>query len=623
MIKVVWGSKWDELLQRDVDGVLLNKMNTTVDGQFQRYAVEDGAYARDDFFGPDPRLRKLVEHLSDDDIRNLPRGGHDYKKLYAAYKAATETEGRPTVILAKTVKGWTLGEGVEGRNATHQIKKMTLTQLRSLRDRLYLQEEVPENSLTDDAEPPYITLQPGTPEHEYFHARTKALDGGLPSRPVPIRKALTLPSDDVYTELLAGSGTAGGRHDDGLHPPAAQPGPRRGLRARVSCPSFPTRPARSAWTRCSARSRSTHRRASSTSRSTTTCCSPTPRARTARSSRRASPRPGRWPASSPPAPPTPTAACRWCRSSSSTRCSGSSGSATSIWAAADARARGFLLGATAGRTTLTGEGLQHQDGHSLLLASTVPTVEAYDPAFAFEVALIVRAGLDRMYGAGHPRRPARRHLLPHALQRDLPHAGHARRRRRATTSSSASSRACTAGPRRPRVRPSEPRILFSGTAYGAAAAARDELAERWDVACDLWSVTSYKKLREQAMVAERWNRLHPGDEPRTPMVFDRLNPSERPRRRPRSSRSPTTCAPCPTRSSRWVGRPYTSLGTDGFGRSDTREALRGFFEVDAGHVVVAVLSALADAGRGRSPRSSPRPSPPTASTPRSPHPGPD
>src|SRR5436190_3352971 len=177
VIKVIWGTKWDELLARDTDGVLLNKMNTTVDGEFQKFSVESGAYIREHFFGPDPRLRKMVEHLSDDELRNLPRGGHDYKKLYAAYKAATEQEGAPTVILTKTIKGWTLGPDVEGRNATHQIKKMTNEQLGVLRERLYLQEEVPEESLAEGAEPTYISLREGTPEHEYMLERRRALDG--------------------------------------------------------------------------------------------------------------------------------------------------------------------------------------------------------------------------------------------------------------------------------------------------------------------------------------------------------------------------------------------------------------------------------------------------------------
>src|SRR6186713_659534 len=179
VIKVIWGSKWDELLAQDKDGVLLNKMNSTVDGEFQRFAVESGEYAREHFFGPDPRLRQMVSHLSDEDLRNLPRGGHDYRKLYAAYKAATEQPGAPTVILAKTIKGWTLGPDVEGRNATHQIKKMTADQLRLLRERLHLQDEVPEDALADDKEPPYIQLREDSEIRQYMLDRRLALDGSL------------------------------------------------------------------------------------------------------------------------------------------------------------------------------------------------------------------------------------------------------------------------------------------------------------------------------------------------------------------------------------------------------------------------------------------------------------
>src|SRR3989449_7189322 len=181
VIKVIWGSKWDELLAQDKDGVLLNKMNTTVDGEFQKYATESGAYIREHFFGPDPRLRTMVEQLSDDELRNLPRGGHDYHKVYAAYKAAIEHEGAPTAILAKTIKGWTLGPDVEARNATHQIKKMTKQQLLVLRDRLYLHDEIPEESL-DTKMPPYYRPAEGSPEYEYLMERRRALDGPLPRR---------------------------------------------------------------------------------------------------------------------------------------------------------------------------------------------------------------------------------------------------------------------------------------------------------------------------------------------------------------------------------------------------------------------------------------------------------
>ncbi len=205
VIKVIWGSKWDELLQRDTDGVLLNKMNTTLDGEYQRYAVEDGGYAREHFFGPDPRLRKMVEHLSDQDIRNLPRGGHDYPKVYAAYKAAVEHQGGPTVILAKTIKGWTLGRGFEGRNATHQIKKMNHEQVLELRDRLHLEHEISDASLAGD-DPPFYRPPEDSVEHEYLMSRRRALDGFVPRRSTTVRRPLELATDKPFEDLAEGSG---------------------------------------------------------------------------------------------------------------------------------------------------------------------------------------------------------------------------------------------------------------------------------------------------------------------------------------------------------------------------------------------------------------------------------
>ena len=208
VIKVIWGSKWDDLLARDVDGVLVNKMNSTVDGEFQRYSVEDGGYAREHFFGTDARLRQMVAHLSDTDIEQLPRGGHDYRKLYAAYRAAVENlgSGRPTVILCKTIKGWTLGSGVEGRNATHQIKKLTKEQLMEMRARLHLEDEIPESMLDGD-EPPYFRPAADSVEYQYMMERRRALDGPLPQRLVRTRKPLELPDPAVFAEFEAGSGT--------------------------------------------------------------------------------------------------------------------------------------------------------------------------------------------------------------------------------------------------------------------------------------------------------------------------------------------------------------------------------------------------------------------------------
>ncbi|NDD87050.1 MAG: pyruvate dehydrogenase (acetyl-transferring), homodimeric type, partial [Actinobacteria bacterium] len=206
VIKVIWGSKWDELLARDTSGVLLNKMNTTVDGEFQRYTVEDGNYIRENFFGPDPRLREMVSHLSDDELRTLPRGGHDYRKLYAAFRAASENlgSGRPTAILCKTVKGWTLGHEIEGRNATHQIKKMTDDQLRALRDTLHLEDEIPDEALSGD-DPPYYRPPVDSVEYQYMMERRRALGGEVPKRSTIVRKPLVLPSDGAFTEFDAGS----------------------------------------------------------------------------------------------------------------------------------------------------------------------------------------------------------------------------------------------------------------------------------------------------------------------------------------------------------------------------------------------------------------------------------
>src|SRR4051794_40695471 len=235
VIKVVWGSKWDELLAKDKDGVLLNKMNTTVDGQFQKYSVESGAYIRDHFFGPDPRLREMVAGLTDDELRNLPRGGHDYRKLFAAYKAATENigTGAPTVILCKTIKGWTLGEGFEGRNATHQIKKMTKDQLVALRDRLFLHDEIPEDSIQAD-DPPYYKPPEDSIEFQYMMERRRGVGGGLPpppppggGPPPPPHHASAAPTHAARRQGVRRAARrvqpARGQHDDGLHPAAAHP----------------------------------------------------------------------------------------------------------------------------------------------------------------------------------------------------------------------------------------------------------------------------------------------------------------------------------------------------------------------------------------------------------------
>ena len=303
VIKVIWGREWDELLARDVDGVLVQQMNETLDGEFQKFSVAGGAYIREHFFGPDPRLRKLVEHLSDDDLAKLRRGGHDYRKVYAAYKAATEHTGAPTVILAQTVKGWTLGPGVEARNITHQAKKLNEAELRIFRDRLEL--PIPDDEAQGRAVlPPGPRLRRGPVPRSSgagrWAARCRA--GSSAPRHCPRRRPRSTPSSRPAARRRSRRRWSS--------PGSCATSSATRSSARGSCRSSRTRRGRSAWTRCSRRSASTPRSASATSRSTRTSCCPTARRPTARSSRRASPRPARWPASRPPARRTPPTACR-------------------------------------------------------------------------------------------------------------------------------------------------------------------------------------------------------------------------------------------------------------------------------------------------------------------------
>ncbi|HEX7135545.1 MAG TPA: pyruvate dehydrogenase (acetyl-transferring), homodimeric type [Iamia sp.] len=581
VIKVIWGSKWDELLAQDVDGVLLDKMNSTVDGDFQRYAVSDGAHIRDHFFGPDPRLRAMVDHLSDEDLRSLPRGGPDYSKLYAAYRAATQQTGAPTVILAKTIKGWTLGEGVEARNATHQIKKMTLTQLRSLRERLFLHEEIPEESLSDDAEPPYYRPAEGSPMHTYLMERRTALGGSLPKRVVRVKRPLELPPDDTFTELLAGSGKQAASTTTAF---------TRLLRALARADGFghrivPIIPDEARTFGMDSLFKefgiyaSQGQKYEPVDHSLLLSYTENVDGQLLEEGITEAGGLASW-----------TAAA----TSYATRgvpmvpffifysMFGFQRVGDLIWQAADHRAKGFLLGATAGRTTLLGEGLQHQDGHSHVLASTVPVCRAYDPAFAYEVAALVRHGIHDMYGPDgndvfyYLTLYNENHPMPAMPEGAVDGIVEGLYRWRSA----------------PDEREPQASILFSGTAHLAATAAQAELAEQHGIGVDLWSAPGWKQLREEALATERWNRLHPTEAPRVPRVAQLLGAGEAP-----VVAVTDYMAAVPDQISRWVPRPYTTLGTDGFGRSDTREELRRFFEIDAGHVVVAVLSSLARAGK--------------------------
>ena len=590
VIKVIWGSKWDELLAADKDGVLLNKMNTTVDGEFQRYSVESGEYIRDNFFGPDPRLREMVAHLTDDELRNLPRGGHDYRKLYAAYKAATENlgSGSPTVILAKTIKGWTLGEGFEGRNATHQIKKMTKDQLVALRDRLYMHDEIPEDQIHAD-DPPYYVPAEDSIEYQYMMERRRALGGSLPKRTTKPRRALELPTDKPFAELRGGSGTQEVSTTMGFTRLLRNLARDENVGPRV-VPIIPDE-ARTFGMDALFRELKIYAalgqkyepvdhdlllsytesvRGQILEEGITEAGSMASFIAAATS----------YAHRGVPMVPFYTFYSMF----------GFQRVGDLIWQAADARARGFLLGATYGRTTLLGEGLQHQDGHSLLLASTVPAVQAYDPAYAYEVATIVQAGMHRMFGPDTP--PDERDVFYYITLYNENYVMPPMPEGDPQTIAAGIVEGLyrwQAGPDGPNHRAT---ILFSGSAQGAARTAATELAEHFDVAVDLWSATSYKRLREDALATARWNRLHPEEPARTPRVTELLADAPGP-----IVAVSDSMAIVPEQIARFLpGRSFSPLGTDGMGRSDTRESLRRFFEVDAGHVVVATLSALAAQG---------------------------
>jgi pyruvate dehydrogenase E1 component len=577
VIKVVWGREWDQLLAADAEGALVAKMNTTLDGEFQKYRVESGAYIREHFFGPEPRLRTLVAHLSDDDLRKLRRGGHDPAKVYAAYRAATEHTGGPTVVLAKTVKGWALGSGVEARNATHQIKKMTEDELKTFRDRLEL--PIPDTALAE-ALPPYAHPGRDSEEYRYLTQRRRTLGGPVPSRR-SVGGELPLPGDDLYGDLLAGTGPKVAASTTGAFTRLLRALTRDpGLGRRV-VPIIPDE-ARTFGIDGLFREIGIYQPGGQ-------LYEPVDAGLLLSYTEKADGQ-------------ILEEGITEAGSMASTIAAGTSYATFGepmipffvhysmfgfhragdlIWAFGDIRGRGFLMAATAGRTTLQGEGLQHCDGHSLLYASTLPSCRAYDPAFAYEVAVIVRAGLESMYGAepenvfyylalyneAYPMPP-----MPEGVEDGI-------------ISGLYRYAPGPAGPDR------RARILASGPAVLTALDAQRVLAERYDVAAEVWSATSYKALRDDALTAERWNRLHPAEMQRVPHLARVLTPEGGP---VVAVSDFTTLVP--DQVARWMPQPFVVLGTDGFGLSDTRAALRRHFEVDANHVVLAVLGALVRSG---------------------------
>jgi pyruvate dehydrogenase E1 component len=558
-------------------------MNTTPDGQFQTYSVESGAYIREHFFGDDPRLRAMVAHMSDDELRSLSRGGHDYRKVYAAFKAAREHVGQPTVILTHTIKGWTLGKDFEARNATHQMKKLTVAELKEFRDRLYL--PIPDSALEAEL-PPYYHPGEDSDEIQYMHERRAALGGVLPRR-VLRAKPLTLPGDQAYDELRKGSGKQAvattmafvrllkelmkdpviGDRFVPVIPDEARTFGMDSLfpTAKIYSPHGQTYEAvdRNLLLsyKESEKGQILHEGISEAGAMGSVIAAGSSYA---------------------------THGTHMIPVYVFYSMFGWQRTGDQMWALGDQLGRGFLLGATAGRTTLTGEGLQHNDGHSQLLASVSEACVSYDCGWAFELAYVVRDALRRMYEATDEH-PDGENIFYYLTVYNEPYPqppepsgvpgleeGILRGLYRYSPGSGSGQRA---------------QILASGIAVRQALAAQELLASDWGVSADVWSATSWTELRREALACESWNLLHPGDTPRVPYVTSALADAPGP-----VVAVSDWMKAVPDQIARWVPGQYTSLGTDGFGFSDTRPAARRFFHIDPESITVAVLWELARGG---------------------------
>ncbi|GAA3618970.1 pyruvate dehydrogenase (acetyl-transferring), homodimeric type [Streptomyces fenghuangensis] len=577
VIKVIWDRSWDPLLAQDRDGVLVNKLNTTPDGQFQTYATETGAYIREHFFGGDHRLRKMVENMTDEQILHLGRGGHDHRKVYAAYKAAREHKGQPTVILAQTVKGWTLGPNFEGRNATHQMKKLTVEDLKRFRDRLHL--PIADKEL-ESGLPPYYHPGRDSEEIQYMHDRRRELDGFTPKR-VDRSKPLVLPGDKTYATVKKGSGQQQVAStmafvrllkdlmrdkEIGKRFVLIAPDEYRTFGMDSFFPSAKIyNPLGQTYESVDrelllAYKESPNGQMLHDGISEAGCTASLIAAGSAYATH------------GEPLIPVYVFYSMF----------GFQRTGDQFWQMADQLARGFVLGATAGRTTLTGEGLQHADGHSQLLASTNPACVAYDPAFGFEIAHIVQDGLRRMYGENAEdvfyyltvyNEPIKQPAEPEGVDAEGIVKGLYRYRQGEAGSIPA-------------------QILASGVAVPWAVEAQRILAEDWNVRADVWSATSWNELRREAVSVERHNLLHPEEEQRVPYVTRKLQGTEGP-----VVAVSDWMRSVPDQIARWVPNRYQSLGADGFGFADTRGAARRFFHIDAESIVLGVLTELAGEGK--------------------------
>jgi pyruvate dehydrogenase E1 component len=585
VIKVIWGRDWDPLLAQDTDGVLVNKMNITPDGQFQTYSVESGAYIREHFFGDDPRLRAMVAHLSDDELRTLSRGGHDYRKVYAAFKAAREHVGQPTVILTHTIKGWTLGPDFEARNATHQMKKLTLPELKEFRDRLYL--PISDAALEADL-PPYYHPGEDSDEIQYMRERRAALGGVLPKRVVRA-KALPQPPDSVYDELRRGSGkqTVATTMAFVRLLKELMKDPEIGARFVPVIPDeartfgmdslFPT-----------AKIYSPHGQTyEAVDRNLLLSYKESEKGQILHEGITESGAMGSVIAAGSSYATHGThmipvyvfySMFGWQRTGDE------------MWLLGDQLGRGFLLGATAGRTTLTGEGLQHNDGHSVLLASVSEACVSYDCGWAYELAVVVKDALRRMYDAT-PEHPDGENIFYYLTIYNEPYAQPAMPGDAVAELEAGILRGLYRYTEAERHGEPSAQILASGVALRSAVNASELLASDWGVAASVWSATSWTELRRDGLACESWNMLHPSEPARVPYVTSALEGVPGP-----VVAVSDWIRAVPDQIARWVPGTYTSLGTDGFGFSDTRPAARRFFNVDAESIAVAVLWELARSG---------------------------
>jgi len=575
VIKVIWGTDWDPLLDKDKDGKLVKRMSEVVDGEYQKYSVESGEYIRNHFFGKDPDVLKMAEKMTDEQLQKMKRGGHDPEKVYAAFKSATEHVGQPTVILAKTIKGYGLGESGEGKNITHQQKKLNEDEMKEFRSRFGI-------PISDDdiANAPFFRPSDDSSEMEYLKARRQELGGFVPSRKGDVRPIKT-PPEEIFEEFY--KGTEGrevsttmvfvrilakllkdkeiGKYIVPIVPDEARTFGMESLCRQVGIYSHvgqlyePVDRDSLLYYKEAKNGQILEEGITEAGSVSSFIAAGTAYA---------------------------THGINMIPFFIYYSMFGMQRIGDFVWAAGDMRTKGFLIGGTAGRTTLNGEGLQHQDGHSHLLAYSVPTLVTYDPAFAFELAVIIRDGIKRMYedkenifyyitvmNENYPMPE-----MPGNVKEGIVKGMY---KFKASDKKNAKMKA---------------QLFGSGTILNEVLKAAAILEEEYKVASDVWSVTSYKELRKDALEVERWNLLHPNGPQKITYISKMLAKEEGV-----FVASSDYVKTLPDSVAKWFPRTLHSLGTDGFGRSDSRAALRDFFEVDAKHIVFAALNGLVKDGK--------------------------